>query len=139
MKKSWIIAAVVIGLLALIYFGDIFSGSVSGSNGDPKIDKTGASSTTLKVITAKREYSKGKHIVSGVIDLPTPCHGLSVDTTIAESYPEQVALNFISTTTAEQCVQVVTPANFREEFSASGYAIIRAYWNGEPAKLLFTN
>jgi hypothetical protein len=93
----------------------------------------------MKLILAKREYINGKHIVTGVIDLPTSCHTLSVDTTITESSPEQVALNFYSTTTAEQCAQVVTSVPFREEFNASGYAIIRAYWNGEPAKLQFTN
>jgi hypothetical protein len=50
-----------------------------------------------------------------------------------------VALNFNSSTTAESCAQVVTPVEFKEEFNASGYAIIRAFWNGEPAKLEFTN
>lgn len=135
MRNNWWVAAVVVAVvvLGLIYVGglsDIKNRKAEPGNDNPQ---------PLKTINATRTFADGKHIIIGVIDLPTPCHGLSIETIVTKSKPEQVALNFNSSTTAETCVQVETPVQFREEFEASGYAIIRAYWNGELAKLEFTN
>lgn len=135
MRNNWWIAIIVVLVvtLGLFYIGGF------GSIGDGNDGKNDANSDPLKTIRASRTFLDGRHFIDGVIDLPTPCHGLSVDITVTESYPEQVALNFNSSTTAEMCTQVVTSVQFSEEFEASGYAVIRAYWNGEPAKLEFVD
>jgi hypothetical protein len=135
MKNNWWVATlvVVVAILGLIYVGGL------GTLKNSRADDGNVDEQPLKTITAERTFADGIHVVRGVIELPTPCHGLSIETTVTESYPEQVALNFYSSTTAEMCAQVETPVEYREEFQASGYAIIRAYWNGEPAKLEFVD
>ncbi len=88
-----------------------------------------------KVIEATHEFTDGVHRVYGKTDLPTPCHSLTVDALIAESYPEQVTLQFASAGEAETCIQVISEQEFSIEFSASSEASIRATWNGAPITL----
>lgn len=82
-------------------------------------------------ITAKHQYKDGTHIVAGETDMPTPCHILNWETLIAESYPEQVTINFNLSTQAEMCTQVITPTRFKVEFKVSEMASINATLNGE--------
>lgn len=86
-------------------------------------------------ITAKHQFEDGHHIVAGELDLPTPCHILDWNVVVAESYPEQVTINFTETTQADTCAQVITPARFKVEFDATGTAAISATVNGKPAVL----
>ena len=86
-------------------------------------------------ITAKHQFKDGKHIIAGEVNLPTPCYILDTEAVVAESYPEQVTLKFIATTQAEMCAQVITVDRFKVEFNASKDAVIKATWNGKPAKL----
>jgi hypothetical protein len=135
-KNNWWVAAVVVIVAAI---GLIYVGGLGSKSENKKPQNVDAGDQPLKTIVAKRTFENGTHIITGVIDLPSPCHGLSIETTVTQTYPEQVALNFNSSTTAETCAQVETPVQFREEFKASGYAIIRAYWNGELARLQFVD
>ena len=95
----------------------------------------GEETENIPDITAKHQFKAGKHIVAGEINLPTPCYVLNTDATVAESMPEQVTLRFNSTTQGEMCAQVVTTERFRIDFTASEGAVIKATWNGKPAKL----
>jgi len=87
------------------------------------------------MITAKHSFKNGKHIIAGEVDVPTPCHSLSVETLIAESFPEQVTLVFKTTSEAEVCAQVVSARRFKIEFNADEKATLSATWNGEQAIL----
>lgn len=89
----------------------------------------------VQTINAKHQFVGGKHIVAGEVDLPTPCHILATDVVVAESLPEQVTINFTSSTQADFCAQVITPARFKVEFNASENASIKATWNGKSATL----
>ncbi len=86
-------------------------------------------------ITAKHQWKNGTHIVAGDVNLPTPCYILNTNAVVAESYPEQVTINFVASTQGEACAQVVTTERFKVDFQASEKAIIKATWNGKPAKL----
>lgn len=92
----------------------------------------------VRTIEAMHQFIDGKHIIAGSVDLPTPCHTLREMIVVRESYPEQVTIEFTSATTAEVCIQVITEARFKVEFSASEKATIDATWNGEPATLKLT-
>lgn len=88
-----------------------------------------------EAITAKHQFKSGKHIIAGEVNLPTPCHILTTTTQIAESFPEQVTINFTSKDSGEVCTQVITPNRFKIEFEASENAVIKARWNGQPVEL----
>jgi hypothetical protein len=88
-----------------------------------------------ETITAKHQFANGKHIVAGEVGLPTPCHILDWTVAIAESFPEQVFIDLMSSTQAEACAQVITPARFKVEFTASENARISMTLNGEPVTL----
>lgn len=88
------------------------------------------------VIAAEHTFANGEHRISGVIPLPTPCHSLEVAATIAKSLPEQVWLEFTSTSgTSDVCAQVIDDRDFELSFQASEAAVIRARWNGQVVNL----
>lgn len=76
-------------------------------------------------------YMNGTHTFSGKIMLPTPCHQLFSDVQIAESFPEQVVINFTITNKTEKCAQVITPEPFNVSFQASESAVVRMTLNGK--------
>ncbi|MFA5842023.1 MAG: hypothetical protein WC835_03665 [Candidatus Paceibacterota bacterium] len=88
-----------------------------------------------ETITAKHQYKNGNHIVAGEANLPTPCHTLVTNPEVVGSSPEQVTINFISTTNSDVCAQTVTTARFKVNFKASEQAVIKATWNGQPVAL----
>ena len=88
-----------------------------------------------QTITAKHQFTDGKHIVAGEVELPTPCHILDWTVAVAESFPEQVFIDLTSSTQAEACAQVITPARFKVEFEASEEARISMTLNRKPVTL----
>lgn len=86
-------------------------------------------------IDAKHFFIDGTHTLAGEILFPTPCDLLNWETTIAESYPEQVTVYFTVTNYADTCAQVVTPQRFKVDFSASEEASIRARFEGRSIDL----
>ena len=138
MKQSHIIATAIF-LLAL--GGLIFFGFFGGSGEDVVIDDPNPITDIAPdaradiTITAKHQFKDGTHIIAGELNMPTPCHILDWETLIAESFPEQVTINFNLSTQAEVCTQVITPTRFLVEFQASEEASIRATLNGERAEL----
>lgn len=86
-------------------------------------------------------YRAGRHTLVGVISTPTPCHGLHSDVIVAESYPEQVTVNFMISPPAsdEVCLQVIDQKPFNVSFEASRNAKIRATLNGEELDLMMNN
>ena len=54
---------------------------------------------------------------------------------IAESFPEQVTVDFKVINNAEACTQVITPQRFKVEFDASENASMRARLNGRNIEL----
>jgi hypothetical protein len=133
-----------IGIIAVVLIagGIIYWGTTSPSL-NPKSQKasvvdslpSGQAAPVHETITAKHQYKNGDHIVAGEVNLPTPCHILTTDARVAESFPEQVTIDFVSTTSADMCAQTVTTARFKVDFKASEQAVIKATWNGQPVTL----
>lgn len=88
-----------------------------------------------QTITAEHAFRNGTHIVAGTISVPTPCDSLGVTARIMESFPEQVVLDFKTTSSDDICVQVVSDRRFKIDFKSSENASIKATMNGNPANL----
>lgn len=114
----------------------VFDGAVPPS--PPNVDAGGGTPSDT-VVSATRTFANSRHTVRGTIMTPTPCHALTHDVMIAESYPEQVTIQFSVNAPAGDmmCAQVIDEKDFTITFSASEQASIRATLNGEPITLSF--
>jgi hypothetical protein len=86
-------------------------------------------------IDAKHFFIDGVHTFAGQIELPTPCDLLEVDSAVAESYPEQVSLNFNVINNSPVCAQVITAQRFKVSATASAEAGFKATFMGRPVEL----
>lgn len=86
-------------------------------------------------IDGKHYYSDGVHTVVGEIPMPTPCDLLEVESIVAESYPEQITLDFSVVNNAEFCAEVVTPQRFKVSAPASPEATFRALFENRSVEL----
>lgn len=86
-------------------------------------------------IDAKHYFIDGVHTYVGEIALPTPCDLLETSVTIAESYPEQIRIDFSVINTAEVCAQVVTNQRFKVDAKASKEATVSAFFMGRSVEL----
>jgi len=89
----------------------------------------------INLVTAKHFYIDGVHTFAGEINMPTQCDLLEAEATVAESFPEQISINFSVINNAEFCAQVETPQRFKVSASASSEAVIRANFNGRAIEL----
>ncbi len=123
--------------------------SPSAPTGDAPIDErpattSGDTSSTAPAVSVEpgtplltdRTFASGTHTLVGEIALPTPCHELSWEVTVAESFPEQVTIAFSTTPGDGMCAQVLTPAPFSVTVAASADATFSALFNGEPVPLV---
>lgn len=86
-------------------------------------------------IDAKHFYIDGVHTFVGQVELPTPCDLLEAESVVAESYPEQVTINFNVINNSEVCAQVITAQRFKVSATASAEATVRATLMGRPVEL----
>ncbi|MEX2514948.1 MAG: hypothetical protein WD335_02340 [Candidatus Paceibacterota bacterium] len=125
-----------------IVVGGVFltTGDQSGSPADVGGVATSSESGFVpNLITAAHQYNEdeGVHIVAGEAEIPTPCHLLTYDVSIAESLPEQVSINFASEVDDPDkvCAQVISTQRFKVTFEASEDASISATYNGKDVEL----
>jgi len=87
------------------------------------------------LLLTDRTFASGTHTLVGELALPTPCHELSWEVVVAESFPEQVTIAFSTTPGDGMCAQVLTPAPFTVTVAASADATFSALLNGDPVAL----
>lgn len=87
------------------------------------------------LIDTKHFYSNGLHTFVGVLNMPTPCDLLEVASTVRESFPEQIVLEFKVINNAPDCEQIETPQRFKVEATASADAIMSATFMGRLVEL----
>ncbi|MBM2817915.1 MAG: hypothetical protein HW401_505 [Parcubacteria group bacterium] len=130
-KSTAIIIAVIV--IILIGAGFYFSSKKSGvktTNEDTIPLKDGSSSSyEITAINARHQYKNGKHTYAGVVDLPTPCHSVTV--TAVASGTGKYTLKFVTKTTDEICAQVITPRPFKVEFTAPKNITVDASLDGK--------
>ncbi|OGC44066.1 hypothetical protein A3J98_01740 [candidate division WS6 bacterium RIFOXYC1_FULL_33_10] len=121
----FILILLLLSVLLCIYL-------TSGSCVVPKDDDIDKDSNTTQTYMENNFRLESKYIsnnnweytVTG--DLPNPCYKATVDTTVAESYPEQVTVTVTTTAPSgdEMCAQVIQEFSYEGTFSASDKAVI---------------
>lgn len=86
-------------------------------------------------IDGKHFYIDGVHTVAGEISLPTPCDLLEAQAIVAESYPEQITLDFSVINNAEFCAEVITNQRFKVSATASPEATFKALFQNRVVEL----
>jgi hypothetical protein len=86
-------------------------------------------------ITAKHYFEDGLHTFAGEIPMPTPCDLLDTSTRVAESFPEQVFIDFKVINNSEACIQQITTQRFKVSAQASVDATISATFEGREVEL----
>lgn len=137
-------------LLALILFvalpfigfwaGMKYQEAISSIEPDTNYIKTPTGQEKLKIdneqLSLKVFFQDNKLKFSGTVQMPTPCHNLTTESMIAESYPEKVSLylNAVEPRSGDVCAEVVTPKEFSGEIQASEESSIRVIFNGKEVK-----
>ena len=67
--------------------------------------------------------------------MPTPCDLLESSAVVAESFPEQIMIDFSVLNNAEFCSQVITPQRFKVTAPASEKATFSAKFMGRDVEL----
>jgi len=86
-------------------------------------------------VDAKHYFEDGMHTLVGEIELPTPCDLLEAESVVAESYPEQISIQFTVLNNARSCAQVVTSQRFKVSAPASKEATFSASFMGRSIQL----
>lgn len=89
----------------------------------------------IESIDAKHFFIDGAHTLVGELDLPTPCDLLEHNVVVAESFPEQIQVNFTVLNNAQTCAQVITTQRFMVEVTASEQATFNARLEGRSVRL----
>ncbi len=131
MKRSHLIILLSIAILGVLLFFfyprilDVFEEIPSSGN-------VGAVALSQPLT---HQYRKGAHIFIGEVEAPTPCHSVSAEAVVRESYPEQVTINVAIKPPAPDviCAQVITKKKFKVAFQASKEAIVEVRVDGASA------
>jgi hypothetical protein len=141
MKNHGIIAAIVIFVLiiaGMFTFAFLKKSEIAAPVSNTPETPTPTPYDSITRLEARHYYIDGTHTLVGEVLMPTPCDLLNWNTTIAESMPEQVTVDFVVVNTADMCAQVITPQLFSVSFDASENASIRATLNGRALELNMT-
>jgi hypothetical protein len=132
-KTAILIGALVVIVVGLTAFWQ-FYGPKSSSNQPAQVINS-QNQGEERIITALHQFSKGKHIIAGEVDLPTPCHVINQNVTYTSVNPDKINIDYITSTKDELCAQVLTATRYKINFPASENVEITATWNGAPAQL----
>lgn len=131
-----VIAVIIVGMFLFAYYKSTqIAPSENPNENIPDQKAPSGPYDFIERIDAKHFYIDGTHTLVGEMLMPTPCDLLEWKVQIAESFPEQVAVNFTVINTADACAQVVTPQRFKVSFDASKDAVIHAMLEGKSVNL----
>lgn len=138
LKHKGVIGAVIV-LLILIFGMAVFAYleriELESRSPNNITTSNNPDSAHISKITAEHYFIDGRHTLIGEITFPTSCEILNWNTSIAESYPEQVTVNFSTVSYTSECAPAINVQPFQVEFEASENASIRAQFNKEPIEL----
>ena len=139
-KKTTIVIVTVFVLIVAGMFGYAYMKKAeiedTGINQpDTPTDTETGPYDSIDRVDAKHFYIDGEHTLVGEILFPTPCDLLNWDVQVAESFPEQVRVDFSVVNNSDICAQVMTLQRFKVSFSASEEASISAYLEGRSLEL----
>jgi len=125
---------VIVGMFAFAYFTrDDEVNDDAIMTDDTAMEETPYDNITR--ITAKHFYVDGIHTLAGEVMMPTACDLLETNSTVAESMPEQVTIDFSVINNSETCAQAMTTQRFIVSFDASEEANITGRFMGRDIEL----
>jgi hypothetical protein len=134
-KEAWVLFALIVILVG----GSIIYSSGSDSEITLPSSTANTASTTLSFerLTLEHSFADGMHTLSGTFHLPAPCYQFTYNTRVAESFPEQVMIDFTLTPPdpAVVCIQMVSEQAFNLQVEASEQATFSARVNTIPINL----
>lgn len=140
--RAVVIAVVLFVLIVVGMFGYAYLRNTEQPAVEPQVQEDEQNDedrySNIERIEGTHFYIDGVHTVVGEMPMPTPCDLLNVDATVAESFPEQVTLDFEVINNAEFCAEVITPARFKVSATASEDATFSAQFNGRDVELNLT-
>ena len=92
----------------------------------------------IGTIQATHYIKDSDHVLVGTMLLPSACDILGWDVMVAESYPEQVTINFQTENYTQECIDTERAKEFKVLFTASKDAVIRVKFEGRPVTLDIT-
>ncbi len=125
---------IVIGMFAFVFIKQNEMNQVETPNQDTEVTDTGKYSNITR-IDGKHFFIDGVHTVVGEVAMPTPCDLLEVESIIAESFPEQITLDFSVINNAEFCADVITQQRFKVSATASEGATFKALFENRVIEL----
>jgi len=139
-KKSIVLGVsllvlIVVGMFGYSYFARQSAESDGSQNDNGLAQPEPILYPEITRIDAKHFYADGTHTIVGSLIMPTPCDVLTAEASVAESFPEQVALAVSVLRTDEMCAQVLSEQRFLVTASASEAATFRAEFMGRPVQL----
>lgn len=140
-QRAIILSVLLFTLIVVGMF--LFTYLKQGEIKDTQTDTTASSTETatndrygnITRIDGKHFFIDGVHTVVGEIAMPTPCDLLETSAIVAESYPEQITLNFEVINNADFCAEVITPQRFKITATASASSTFSAVFKGRPVEL----
>lgn len=137
MKSQYILFALLVLIIifgAYAYISKEDGNILPPTNNDGSFSNKPPISVTEGDVTIARASEGNTHTYTGVVSVPTPCHTLSTNVLIAESYPEQVTLEITVGAPAPDvvCAQVIAQKEFSVTFDASPEHTFRVLLNGKP-------
>ncbi|MCA9361235.1 hypothetical protein KC845_01615 [Candidatus Kaiserbacteria bacterium] len=140
MNKQSLIAVVVIFLLIVVglFAFTYIKKQEMVNNTEPETDNDVISQVdkyNVSEITGKHYFIDGTHTIVGEIIMPTPCDLLDTDVMVAESYPEQVTIDFGVINTSQNCEEKLTSQRFSVTAKVSEEATFNARFMGERVTL----
>ncbi len=92
-------------------------------------------------ITVQTKYESGTLHYKGTVQVPTACYKLKDETTVLESFPEQVQIRISAGQTKSStpdaisvCAQVITDLEFSGQVQVSKDAVVTVFLDGEQIK-----
>jgi hypothetical protein len=133
LKKSLLLAGSVIVLaVVVIYFSSLSTGEDAQKNPQRiDTDQVKFINDNRGALKVEKNFSDGVHTYKGSLNVPTPCHDVLTEVTVAESFPEQVSIYLEVVDAGGICAQVITEKEFTVEFQASEQAIVTGYLHDE--------
>ncbi|XKT75037.1 MAG: hypothetical protein ACJKSS_02620 [Patescibacteria group bacterium UBA2103] len=105
-------AAIVIVVIAVIVLAAYLFWPTGKNMEENQLVKVDGTEVIEEEFALEHTFEDGVHTISGIVQLPTPCHELREDVVVAESFPEQVSITLTTVDTGGICIQVIDPREF---------------------------
>ena len=142
------VALPFIGFYAGVWYQKNISTETSGVTTNGSITVTDSASKNgwatvveSEEITVQTKHESGTLHYKGSVQVPTTCYKLKDETTVLESFPEQVQIRISAGQTKSStpdaigvCAQVITDLEFSSQVQVSKDAVVTVFLDGEQVK-----